>query len=397
MDLENKYTKTFRACCLGFVTQAIAANFPPLLFFTFHKAYGVSFGLLALISACFYITQLIVDLLCARIADKIGYRVCVVSSEIISAVGMIGLAFLPDIFPSPFAGIIVCTVIYAIGSGLIEVLCSPIVEACPFKNKEGIMSLLHSFYCWGAVAVILFSTLFFLAAGVENWRILICLWAVVPLYNVYNFAVCPIETLVENGKSMTQKQLFSKRIFWVLILLMICAGSAEASIAQWASAFAESALHVPKAVGDLAGPCGFAAFMGISRVLYGQFGEKVDLNVFMIISGLLCVLCYLAAALSDIPIVGLAGCMLCGFAVGIMWPGAVSISSSALPLGGTALFAFLALAGDLGASLGPVFVGAASQFANDDLHIGLLAGVIFPIILVISVLIIKTRKKTASD
>ncbi|MBQ0000104.1 MAG: MFS transporter [Clostridiales bacterium] len=393
MNTKKNYGKTLRACYLGFITQAISANFAPLLFLTFYRTYGITFSKLALISTTFFFTQLVVDLICAKFVDKIGYRVSIVLSEVTSGIGLAGLAFLPDHMANPFAGIIICTIVYAIGSGLIEVLCSPIVEACPFENKEGTMSLLHSFYCWGSVGVILGSTLFFTLFGIENWRMLACLWAVIPLYNIYNFATCPIETLVEEGEGMTITQLFKTKIFWLLLVLMVCAGSSELAMAQWASAFAESALGVSKTVGDLAGPCGFAIFMGISRVLYGKFGEKVDLTVFMMGSGIMCICCYLIAALASIPVLGLIGCTLCGFSVAIMWPGSISISSKTLPTGGTAMFALLALAGDLGGAVGPAIVGNVTQRNGENLQAGVLAGIGFPVVLVISVIILRKWRK----
>lgn len=392
MHTKVKYRKTLIACYLSFITQAICANFLPLLFITFHETYGISFGQLALISTVFFFTQLVVDFVCAKVVDKIGYRPCIVASEIACGVGLAGLAIIPDVMPTPFMGIIICVIIYAVGSGLIEVLASPIIEACPFENKESMMSLLHSFYCWGFLGVILLSTLFFTVFGIENWRILALIWAIIPIYNIFNFATCPIESLVEEGESMTMGQLFKTKFFWIFIVLMVCAGSSEIAIAQWASAFAESALHVSKTVGDLAGPCGFAVCMGISRVLYGKFGEKVDLTVFMIFSGVLCLVCYLLAALASLPILGLIGCAACGFSVGIMWPGSISISSKVMPNGGTAMFALLALAGDLGGSVGPAIVGNVSQMAGDNLQAGLLAGIGFPICLVVCVLIIRSRK-----
>ena len=393
MDAAKKYRKTLIACYLGFVTQAICANFVPLLFITFHRSYGISFSSLALISTVFFFTQLIVDLLCAKIVDYIGYRTCVVAAEVTSGLGLAGLAFLPEITGNPFVGIIISVVIYAIGSGLTEVLVSPIVEACPFENKEGTMSLLHSFYCWGSVGVILGSTLFFAIFGIDNWKILALIWSVIPLYNIYNFATCPIEKLVEDGNGMTMGKLFKTRLFWVFIVLMVCAGASEISMAQWASAFAESALHVSKTVGDLAGPCGFAICMGISRVLYGKYGEKVDLTIFMVFSGIMCLICYLIAGLSPFPVLGLVGCALCGFTVGIMWPGSISISSRVLPKGGTAMFAFLALAGDLGGATGPAIVGNISQKFGDNLKAGVLAGIGFPIVLVICVLMVRKKYK----
>lgn len=390
---QKNYKQTLLACYLGFVIQAISANFLPLLYITFHKSYGIGFGKLALLSTEFFLTQLVVDFICAKIVDKIGYRPCIIVAQITSALGIAGLAFMTDMLPSPFVGIAICVFIYAIGSGLIEVLCSPIVEACPFENKEGAMSLLHSFYCWGFAGVIIFSTLFFTIFGIENWKILAIIWSIIPIYNTYNFVKCPIEKLVEDGNSMTMGQLLKTKVFWLFILLMIGAGASEISLAQWASAFAESALHVSKATGDLIGPCGFAIFMGLSRALYGKFGEKVNLTVFMALSGIMCLGCYLVAGITKIPVLGLISCALCGFSVGIMWPGSISISSSILKRGGTALFAFLALAGDLGGSIGPFVVGSVSQKLGDNLQAGVLSGIAFPIILVVSVLLLRNKYK----
>lgn len=394
MENKKKYKKTLLACYLGFATQAVCANFTPLLYLTFYRTYKIPFSRLALISTCFFFTQLVVDFFCAKVVDKIGYRPCIITAEITSGAGLAGLAFLPDLMPSPFFGILLCVIIYAVGSGLIEVLGSPIIEACPFENKEGMMSLLHSFYCWGAVCVILGSTLFFSLFGIENWRILALVWALIPLYNIFNFATCPIENLVEDGKSMTMGHLFKTKIFWLFLLLMICAGSSELAMAQWASAFAESALHVSKTVGDLAGPCGFAVFMAVSRTLYGKFGEKINLTAFMAVSGILCLCCYISAGLSGLPIMGLIGCAICGFSVGIMWPGSISISAKILPTGGTAMFALLALAGDLGGAVGPALVGGVSQKAGENLQAGVLAGMGFPLVLVICVLALQKKYKS---
>ena len=385
------YRATLKACYLGFITQAIAANFAPLLFLTFHSDYGIPLGQIALISTVFYFTQLIVDLLCARFVDKIGYRKSVVTSEVVSALGLVGLAFIPDLCGNPLMGILACVILYAIGSGLIEVLVSPIVEACPFDHKEAVMSLLHSFYCWGSVGVILLSSLFFTAFGISSWRIISCLWALIPLYNIYNFATCPIERLTDEGKGMTIGQLLRTPLIWMALLLMICAGASEMSMAQWASAYTEAALGFSKAVGDLVGPCLFAVTMGLSRVIYGKYGEKLDLQLYMIGSGIICLCCYLLASLSSSPVIGLIGCIFCGFSVGIMWPGTISIISPRMPLGGTAMFALLAMAGDLGGAFGPSLVGAVTQQAGDRLQAGMLAGSIFPLILVAALLLLRRK------
>ena len=391
--LKN-YKKTLTACYLGFVTQAISANFVPLLFLTFKSTYGITLEKIAMIPLVFYLTQLLIDLAATKFADKIGYRTCVVASQVLSSVGLVSMAFLPELLPFPFVGVLISVVLYAIGSGLIEVLVSPIVEACPFENKDGMMSLLHSFYCWGAMGVVLGSTLFFAVFGIENWKILTIIWALVPLYNTFNFINCPIERLVEDGKSMSIGQLLRLPLFWLMIILMICSGASEATMAQWASAFTESAIGVSKTVGDLAGPCLFAMFMGISRMLYGKFSEKLDLTKAMFICGAMCAGCYLLASLSAFPILGLAGCALCGLGVGIMWPGSISISSQKCPRGGTAMFAFLALAGDLGAMVSPAMVGSISEMTGGNLKSGLLVATVFPIILVVGLIILNKVEKT---
>lgn len=392
MIKQKNYKKTLMACYLGFVTQAISANFFPLLFLTFKNTYNISLKIIAMIPLVFYLTQLIVDLLATKYADKIGYRKCVVASQVLSSLGLISMTILPEVISIPFVGILISVMLYAIGSGLIEVLVSPIVEACPFENKDGTMSLLHSFYCWGAVGVILGSTIFFTVFGIENWKLLTVIWALIPLYNTLNFIKCPIERLVEDGNSMSITKLLKTPLFWLMIILMICSGASEATMAQWASAFTESAIKVPKVIGDLAGPCLFAVFMGISRMVYGKKSEKLNLTKVMLVCGIMCACCYLLASLSEIPILGLSGCALCGLAVGIMWPGSISISSQKCPRGGTAMFAFLALAGDLGAMVSPAMVGSLSEMAGGNLKTGLLFATIFPIILVICLIILNKIK-----
>jgi len=395
MTQQKNYKKTLIACYMGFVTQAIVANFTPLLFLTFKGTYGIGLKDLALIPMIFYLTQLLVDFAATKYADKIGYRTCVVVSQVVSSVGLILMVILPDLLPNPYVGILISVVLYSVGSGLIEVLVSPIVEACPFENKDGMMSLLHSFYCWGAVAVIIGSTAFFALFGTENWKILTLIWAIIPFYNTFNFINCPIERLVEDGRSLGIKQLFKMPIFWLMIILMVCTGSSESTMAQWASAFTESALGVSKTVGDLAGPCLFAFFMGISRMLYGKMSERLNLTKTMLVCGVLAVVCYLTASLAPYPILGLAGCALCGLAVGIMWPGTISISSQKCPRGGTAMFAFLALAGDLGGTVSPLIVGNASELAGGNLKIGLLVATVFPAIMVFGLIFLKKKFKKA--
>lgn len=395
MTAQSKYRKTLLACYLGFITQAITANFAPLLFLTFKDSYSIPLEKVALIPMAFFMTQLLIDFAATKFVDRIGYRTCVVCSQVLSAVGLALLAVLPEVLPDPFTGILIAVVLYAMGAGLIEVLISPIVEACPFDNKDGVMSLLHSFYCWGMVGVILGSTVFFAVFGVENWRILAILWAVLPFVNTFNFLKCPIERLTEDGEGMKMSQLFRMPLFWLMALLMVCSGASEISMAQWASAFTESAMGVSKTIGDLAGPCLFAVLMGISRVFYGKMSEKLDLTKTMLGCGALCIVCYLLASLSSSPVLGLMGCALCGISVGIMWPGTLSISAQKCPKGGTVMFALLALAGDLGGSIGPSLVGSVSSMADGNLKTGLLVANLFPVLLIAGLVVLKKCVKAA--
>ena len=382
--MTKNYKKTLAACYLGFITQAIAANFAPLLFLKFHSDYGIPLGKIALISSVFFITQLITDVLCAKFADRIGYRQCAVAAEICSAAGLVGLAFLPELLPDPFVGIIASVVVYAVGSGLIEVLGSPIVEACPFENKDAVMSLLHSFYCWGSAAVVLVSTGFLLLFGSANWWILALVWACLPLANAVYFFFVPIAKLEEEGETLPVRKLLKKPRFWLFFVLMTLAGAAELSISQWASAFAESGLGLSKALGDMAGPCLFAVFMGLSRVLYSRYGKR--LRLFLILSGTLCIGCYLVAAFVPVPEVALVGCALAGFAVGIMWPGIFSLAAKDLAGGGTPMFALLALGGDLGCTAGPTLVGLLAGRFNDNIGTGIAFALVFPALFVLLLL-----------
>ena len=326
-----------------------------------------------------FVTQIFTDIVSAKYVDRIGFRRAAVPSHILCALGLIFMFVLPSVLPNAYIALAIATIVYAIGGGMIEVVVSPIVDSLPSDDSSGAMSLLHSFYCWGAVGVILGSTLFFAVFEIAHWKILTIIWALIPLYNAINFISCPIEKLGEDGSSMSIRQLLSVPMFWMMIFLMICAGSSEATMCQWASAFTESALKVSKLVGDLAGPCLFAAFMGIARMLYGKMSEKLNLTKTMLLCGFFAAVCYLLASLSSLAILGLIGCALCGLAVGIMWPGTISLSSRKCPTGGTAMFAFLALAGDLGATVGPVTVGKVAELTGENLKNGLLAATIFPV------------------
>ncbi|WP_429146437.1 MFS transporter [Anaerotaenia torta] len=386
MNKKNKYQKTVYACFIGYIVQAIINNFVPLLFLTFQQTYHIPLSKITMLVTINFGIQLTVDLLAISFVDKIGYRISMLIAHIFPAVGLASLAVLPDLFADPFAGILISVVIYATGGGLLEVLVSPILEACPTDNKEKAMSLLHSFYCWGHVGVVLISTLFFRIFGISSWRMLAVIWAIIPLMNAILFAKVPIASLIKDGETgLTLKELFSIKTFWVLILMMVCAGASELAVSQWASTFAEKGLGVSKTVGDLAGPMAFAVFMGLSRVFYGKYGDKINLDRFMTYSVFLCIFSYLGISLIPIPALGLLGCALCGLSVGILWPGTFSQASASIKRGGTAMFALLALAGDLGCSSGPTLVGLVSSRFGDNLRLGILAAILFPVLMLIAI------------
>ena len=382
--MNTSYQKTIYACYIGYITQGIVNNLAPLLFLTFIANGWASLRTVTLLTTLNFATQLTVDFLSAHFVDKIGYRKCIVAAHVLAAAGLIGLGVFPFVMP-PFAGLLISVIMYAVGGGLLEVLVSPIVEACPSDNKARAMSLLHSFYCWGVVLVVALSTAWLWAFGINSWRVLCILWAIIPISNAFFFAGVPINSLTESGKGMTLRELFGTKLFWIFALLMFAAGSSELAMSQWASAFAESGLKVSKAVGDLAGPCFFSILMGLARALYGKFGGKIKLERFIAVCGVLCFLSYLMASLSPNPMVSLLGCGICGFSVGIMWPGVFSLAAESLPRGGTALFAMLALAGDLGCTGGPTVVGFVSSAMGDTLRYGLGIASVFPLILILGI------------
>ena len=392
MKLSPKHT--LAAGYIGYATQALAINFTPLLFITFEKSYNISLGKIGLLIAISFLTQLTVDAIAAKYASRIDTRKTVVVGHICAALGMVLLSFLPEVMPDAFTGLVIPTMLTAIGGGIIEVLISPIIEACPTKEKSASMSLLHSFYSWGSVATIFLSTLFFGFFGTQNWKILALIWAMLPLSGALMFSFVPIYSL-KNEEILScetgEKSLLRSGLFWMLFAVMFCAGASEMAMSQWASTFAEKGLGVSKALGDLAGPCLFSILMGCSRVFYAKFGEKIDLVVFIIGSCVLCVGAYLLASLAESPILGLIGCGLCGLSVGILWPGVFSIAAVRVPAGGTAMFAYLALAGDLGCSGGPTVVGMVASAFGDNLNTGLLAALVFPVVLILGCIIIRKK------
>ena len=386
--MNLSYKSTLAACYTGYVVQAVVNNFVPLLFLTFQDTYGISLSRITILITVNFLTQLIVDMLSAGFVDRAGYRASAVAAHAFAFAGLAGLAFLPDVTADPFAGLLISVVVYAVGGGLLEVLISPIVEALPTKNKEKSMSMLHSFYCWGHVAVVLLSTLFFLVFGIGNWKILALLWALVPAANLVVFTKVPLYPLVsEDEEGIPLTGLIKRPVFWIFLVVMTCAGASEQAVSQWASSFAEQGLGVSKTIGDLAGPMLFAVCMGTSRFLYGLYGDKIALKKAMSGSALLCIASYFVISLSPAAALSLIGCGICGFSVGIMWPGTFSMAAASLKGGGTAMFAFFALAGDLGCSGGPSFVGMLSESSGKGLSFGILCSVVFPAVLLIGILL----------
>lgn len=389
------YKHTLYACFIGYIVQAIVNNFVPLLFLTFQTSYGIPLSQITFLVTFNFGIQLFIDLVSPAFVDKIGWRASLLIAHACACAGLMGLTFLPELLPSPLAGLMISVVIYAIGGGLLEVLVSPVVEACPTDNKEKAMSLLHSFYCWGHVAVVLLSTLFFRLFGISNWKYMALFWVLIPLLNIFFFCKVPIAPLLsEEEKGMSALELLKSKLFWILVVLMICAGACEQSVSQWASTFAEKGLRVSKTIGDLAGPMLFAVLMGSARTFYGKYGDRIDLHKFMFGSGILCLFSYLLISLSPSPVLGLAGCGLCGLSVGILWPGTFSIASASLHSGGTLLFALLALGGDIGCSFGPTVVGIASGLWNDNLQYGILTAIVFPALLLLFLILIRKASKS---
>lgn len=391
--IRHSYEHTIYASYLGYITQAIVNNFAPLLFVTFMSEYHLTLDKITLITTINFLIQLCVDLLSAKFADRIGYRKLVVLGHLCSAAGILGLAVFPEMLGNHYVGIMMAVFLYAIGGGVIEVLVSPIVEGCPTKKKEAAMSLLHSFYCWGQMFMVLLSTGFFFCFGIENWKLLATIWAVIPLANAFYFALVPIYKTVEEHEKMSIKGLFRQKVFWVILVLMLCAGASEHGMNQWASAFAEEALGISKTLGDLIGPCAFALCMGTARAIYGKYSEKIPLKAMMSLSAVLCITSYLLAVFATNPLMGFLGCALCGFSVGIFWPGTMSIAAWVLPKGGTAMYALMALAGDLGCSSGPTVVGFVADAFGGNLKQGLMMAIIFPVLILLGMYMVRNKVK----
>ena len=394
--MERKYYKTLYASYIGYITQAIVNNLAPLLFVTFQREFDLTVMQIGFLVTFNFAVQIVTDLLAAKYAERISYKASIIAAHLFSAVGLIGLGVFPELLPNPYTGLLAAIAIYAVGGGLIEVLVSPIVQALPLDAKSSAMSLLHSFYCWGHVFVVVLSTVFFNTVGVEKWKILPVLWAVIPIGNIFLYASAPIKVLVEKEEALSIRKLFGMRLFWLFVVMMLCSGASEQAMSQWASYFAERGLKVSKTMGDILGPCMFAVMMGTSRAFYGVKGEKISLTKFISGSSILCIFGYLIAVFAPHPVISLVGCGICGLSVGIMWPGVFSLVPMWCPQSGTAMFALLALAGDSGCSFGPTVVGSVSNLLEGNLKTGLFAAIVFPIVLILGICLLKRQRQEAT-
>ena len=383
------YKHTMVCCFMAYITSAIINNFAPLLFLTFQKSYGLTVPQLGVLVTANFFIQMLVDYLGARYAHKLGYRKTILTALFASALGLVCLGILPEVAGNKFFGLIVSVAFYAIGSGLIEVMVSPMTEALPTKNKDGVMSLMHSFYCWGVVVVVLLSTLFFATIGIDKWNILSVMWAIVPLITAIAFFFVPIYTL--EGESCSEatsiRAMFKNKIFSILVLLMVCSGASELAMAQWVSYFAEEGLKVTKTMGDLLGACLFSVLMGAMRVFYAKYSTRLNLVKVLKYCALFCIVSYVTASLVKNPVIALAGCALCGITVALMWPGVLSIGASVMPKATTAMFALLAVGGDIGCALGPQAVSLGSlvfEINGSSIKAGLLCAIVFPVVMYIA-------------
>lgn len=406
--MKLNYKHTLYACFCGYICQAIVSNLPPLLFVIFQSQLGISLEKITLLITVGFCIQILVDFLAAKIVDVFGYRVSITIANLCCLAGLLSMSILPMIM-NPFIGLLIGVTLNSVGGGFIEVVVNPIAEALPGDKKSGVMGILHSFYCWGYVAVVLLSTLFFTLVGEQHWSLLSILWCIVPLFNLFLFLKVPMKTLVEKDVQIPSRKLFSIKSFWMLFVLMVCAGAAEQAMSKWSSFFAEIGLGTSKTLGDLLGPCAFALLMGITRLIYGKKGAKYDLRKLIAISGGMCIFSYLLVSLSPIPAISLVGCALTGLSIAILWPATISLSSKLYPNGGNAMFGYLALGGDIGCAVGPSLVGFASNiiiksnytgverlFTGGDitqsaLKVGLFTAIVFPIMILLSTHMLKNK------
>ena len=381
--MTKSYKTTKIACFIGFVVQAIINNFLPLLFIIFNTRYNLNYEQLGRLLFVNFFVQLIVDALTPALVKRIGYRGAAIACHGLAAAGLFMLGVLPLVFSNQiYACLVASIIVYASGSGIIEVCISPMVELLPGDKKGADMAFTHSFYCWGQAFTVLVSTLLIFLIGQQHWHFIPMFWAIIPLLNMINFMRVPVIEQPDDPISKTANTLFKNRDFWIFAVIMICAGASEITMAEWASLFAQKALGVSKTVGDLLGPCAFAVCMGSGRVIFGLLDGKFNPQKALILNNILCVLCYVGVAVCNIPALSLIACALCGFSVSLSWPGTYSMAARHFPTGGTLMFSILALCGDLGCSIGPWLMGIVAN--STTLETGFLVCSVFPAFMVLT-------------
>lgn len=396
MQGKINYTPTKISAYVGYFVQAIVNNFLPILFVAFQDIYGIGYEKLGRLIVFNFITQMVTDILSPKIISLLGYRKTAVMCQLIAALGLTLAAVLPNVLPNAYIGIVLAVIVYAFASGLMEVIISPMIEMLPTSNKSGNMSLLHSFYCWGQAITTVGTTLLLSAFGYRGWTYIPLIWAIVPFINAFSFIRVPIVEPQPERKSDSFRVLFSDRRFRVFMLIMLCAGASEIAMAEWASVFAQNALGVSQIAGDLAGPCAFSLFMGLGRLLYAAFSEKISYRSTVIVLGLCCAVCYYIAAFASIPIFALAACALCGFTVSILWPGTISAGAVAFPRGDAVMFSVFAMCGDIGCCIGPWLLGVVAE--HFTLNIGFAVSSFFPLLMVaLAIFFIKEQRSVSVE
>ena len=411
MKPKFNYTHTLLACYISYIVQAIVNTLSPLLFVVYSERLGLSLLQISVLITFNFVIQLAVDIGSTFFITRIGYRRGVIIAQFLVITGLLLMPTLTALMSSKFAALLISSTIMCSGGGLIEVIVSPVVEAIPGDKKASDMSILHSFYCWGQVIVVLVTTVYLAVFGLDAWRFLPLLFALFPITAAFMYFFVPINQLSEDEDTRGFLHLFRQNGFITMIVIMVCAGASEVALSQWASLFAEKGLGISKSLGDLLGPCSFAVAMGLSRVVFGKYASRIRLEKWILASFILCAASYLITVFSTIPALSFLGFALCGISVAILWPGTYSIGARFIPTGGTLMFALFAFSGDLGCTLGPDLIGIVSDkvlkngsnltgiLSGDStaiaLKAGILSAIIFPLIGVLASLVLIRKMKNS--
>lgn len=363
--MKKEFRLTLMAARMGFFTQALVNNLAPVFFVLFRVLYGFSYLQVGILAALNFTLQLFADITSPNLISRFGYRKCAMTAQALCAVGLILMPGLCILTGGVYISFIIPVLIYSYGAGMIEVLASPIVEAIPDLPENTKMSMLHSFYSWGQMTCVALTTLALHFIGYERWFLIPVLWSAIPIFGIILFSRARLD-MADMAEKESEKggRLFC-RSFVLMLIIMTCAGASEIAMSEWSSLFAEEALGVSKVAGDLFGPCMFALFMGMGRMCHAKFGERLNLSRLIKACSLLCVICYVGAALLRPAAASLIFCALTGLSVSLMWPGALSLAA-ARNNGGARMYGLLAAFGDIGCIIGPVVTSSVSEFADGN-------------------------------